>query len=115
MRYGRTAHDSQVLSNYRERTVQNEAIQSFRTIGTEPSHSTQSNLRGSVSVNNDESSILQYIYNSRRRTGRGRGEIHASLPRDNDETPAPGKNDFRIQDNILLLRDFEEYNCGNYF
>lgn len=58
-------------------------------MGPEPSHSTQSNLRGSVSVDNDESSILQYIYNSRRRTGRGRGEL--SLPRDDDERPSSGK------------------------
>ncbi|KAK9303246.1 hypothetical protein QLX08_005012 [Tetragonisca angustula] len=108
LRYGRTAHDSQVLSNYRERTVQNEAIQSFRTIGTEPSHSTQSNLRGSVSVDNDESSILQYIYNSRRRTGRGRGEFHvASLPRDDDETPVP-------EDVSAVVLNFSGISVRNY-
>ncbi|XP_043603441.1 activating molecule in BECN1-regulated autophagy protein 1-like isoform X4 [Bombus pyrosoma] len=86
LRHGRTTHDSQVPSSHPERTDQNEAIQSFRTMGPEPSHSTQSNLRGSVSVDNDESSVLQYIYNSRRRTGRGRGEL--SLPRDDRERPS---------------------------
>lgn len=85
LRYRRTT-SSQVPSSHLERTDQNEAIQSFRTMGPESSHSTQSNLRGSVSVDNDESSILQYIYNSRRRTGRGRGELN--LPRNNDERPS---------------------------
>ncbi|XP_043513577.1 activating molecule in BECN1-regulated autophagy protein 1-like isoform X2 [Frieseomelitta varia] len=81
LRYGRTAHDSQVLSNYGGTLiVQSEAIQ---TIGTEPSHSTRSNFRGTISVDNNE--LLQYICNTGRRTGRGRGEF----PRDDDETPVP--------------------------
>ncbi|KOX67375.1 Activating molecule in BECN1-regulated autophagy protein 1 [Melipona quadrifasciata] len=98
LRYWRTAHDNYVLSNYRERTVQNEAIQSFRTIGTEPSHSTQSNLRGSVS--DDESCIVQYIYNSRRRTGRGRGEY-------DNETPVP-------EDVSAVVLNFSGISVRNY-
>lgn len=58
-------------------------------MGSEPSHSTQSNLRGSVSVDNEETSILQYIYNSRRRTGRGRRDLN--LPYDEEERPSSGK------------------------
>ncbi|XP_012173193.1 activating molecule in BECN1-regulated autophagy protein 1B isoform X2 [Bombus terrestris] len=92
LRHGRTTRDSQVPSN---QTDQNEAIQSFRTMGSEPSHSTQSNLRGSVSVDNEETSILQYIYNSRRRTGRGRRDLN--LPYDEEERPSSGISSYRVQ------------------
>lgn len=98
LRYWRTSHDNYVLSNYRERTVQNEAIQSFRTIGTEPSHSTQSNIRGSVS--DDESCIPQYVYNSRRHTERGRGEY-------DNETPMP-------EDVSAVVLNFSGISVRNY-
>lgn len=85
-------HNSQVPSNHPERTDQNEAIQSSRTMGPEPSHSTQSNLRGSISVDNDESSVLQYVYNSRRGTGTGRGRGESSVLHEDDErAPSSGK------------------------
>ncbi|XP_050597246.1 activating molecule in BECN1-regulated autophagy protein 1B-like isoform X2 [Bombus affinis] len=95
LRHGRTTRDSQVPSNHLERTDQNEAIQSFRTMGSEPSHSTQSNLRGSVSVDNQETSVLEYIYNSRRRTGRGRRDLN--LPYDEEERPSSGISSYRVQ------------------
>lgn len=59
-------------------------------MGPEPSHSTQSNLRGSVSVDNDESSVLQYICNSRRGRGRGRGELNL-LHEEDERAPSSGK------------------------
>ncbi|XP_033185610.1 uncharacterized protein LOC117154600 isoform X1 [Bombus vancouverensis nearcticus] len=87
LRPSRTTHNSQVPCNHPERTDQNEAIQSSRTMGPEPSHSTQSNLHGSVSVGNDESCILLYPYNSRRGTGRGRGELNP-LHEEDERTPS---------------------------
>lgn len=89
-RYLRTTHNSQVPVNHPERTDQNEAIQSSRTMGPEPSHSTQSNLRGSVSVDNDESSVLQSIYNSRRGVLRRRADSNILSDVD-DRAPSSGK------------------------
>ncbi|XP_050492311.1 activating molecule in BECN1-regulated autophagy protein 1-like isoform X3 [Bombus huntii] len=96
LRPPRTTHNSQVPCNHPERTDQNEAIQSSRTMGPEPSHSTQSNLHDSVSVGNDESCILLYPYNSRRGTGRGRGELNP-LHEEDERTPSSGISSYRVQ------------------
>ncbi|XP_017798030.1 PREDICTED: activating molecule in BECN1-regulated autophagy protein 1-like [Habropoda laboriosa] len=79
---GGMPYGSQILNNYSERTAQNEAIQSLRTIATEPSHSAQSNLLDTATVDNHESFIPQYTGNSRPRIGRGSGELE--LPNDGD-------------------------------
>ncbi|XP_068985720.1 uncharacterized WD repeat-containing protein alr3466-like isoform X3 [Bombus flavifrons] len=96
LRHLRTTHNSQVPGNHPERTDQNEAIQSSRTMGPEPSHSTQSNLRGSVSVDNDESSILQSVYNSRRGAGRRRGDSNL-LHEEDERAPSSGISSYRVQ------------------
>ncbi|CAK9805716.1 Activating molecule in BECN1-regulated autophagy protein 1 [Anthophora plagiata] len=82
---GGMTYGSQIPNNYSERTTQNETIQSFRTIATEPSHSTQSSLLDTVTMDNHDSFILQYTGNSRTRIGRGSGELE--LPNDGDGVP----------------------------